>query len=199
MDDNYTKIVKDKLSTLFQQDIADTAAHLPGTRVGEGVAFQAFGEVCRILPGGIRLGSEIQEGPLGIIIALYALNANPAEMILEPFRAFKEFSGTAPYHGAFANHTERILVPGVHRIKTNIRTITEKLQGMAAPASVGGDFAFVVHPFPKIALCYIFYEADEEFPASVTCLFSSNANRFMPNDGLADTGEYTSRKILKLL
>jgi hypothetical protein len=52
---------------------------------------------------------------------------------------------------------------------------------------------------PKIALCYIFYEADDDFPASVTCLYSNNANQFMSVDGLADVGEYTSRKIINLI
>jgi hypothetical protein len=33
----------------------------------------------------------------------------------------------------------------------------------------------------------------------VTCLFSTNANRFMPMDGLADVGEYTSRTILEMV
>lgn len=42
----------------------------------------------------------------------------------------------------------------------------------------------------------IFCEADEDFPASATCLFSSNADEFLPIDGLADLGEYTSRAIL---
>ena len=51
---------------------------------------------------------------------------------------------------------------------------------------MSGDFAFVVRPLPKIYLCYIFYEADQDFPPSVTCLYSANANRFMPMDGLAD-------------
>ena len=57
----------------------------------------------------------------------------------------------------------------------------------------------MVRPLPKIALCYVFYEADEEFPPSVTCLYSHNAHLFMPTDGLADVGEYTSRTILDLL
>ena len=38
-----------------------------------------------------------------------------------------------------------------------------------------------------------------DFPASATCLYSNNANRFMPTDRLADVGEYTSRKILNLI
>ena len=55
------------------------------------------------------------------------------------------------------------------------------------------------YPLPKIALCYIFYEADDDFPALVTCLFSNNVNQFLPVDGLADVGEYISRKILNLI
>ncbi|MFO7839384.1 MAG: DUF3786 domain-containing protein [Desulfosalsimonadaceae bacterium] len=77
--------------------------------------------------------------------------------------------------------------------------IRELFSGRDAPAEVSGDFAFVLYPLPKIALCYIFYEADEEFPASVTCLFSNNAREFLPVDALADVGEHTSGKILGYL
>jgi len=40
---------------------------------------------------------------------------------------------------------------------------------------------------------------DDEFPASVTCLFSQNAADFLSTDALADTGEYTSKKIFDIL
>ena len=73
------------------------------------------------------------------------------------------------------------------------------LNGCKAPAGIGGDFSFMVFPLPKIALCYIFYEADDDFPASVTCLYSNNAISFLPIDALADVGEYTSKKILDIL
>jgi hypothetical protein len=84
-------------------------------------------------------------------------------------------------------------------IKAGKRSDMAELSGEDAPASVSGDFAFVVRPLPKISLCYIFYEADEDFSSSVTCLYSNNANRFMPMDGLADVGEYTSKRILEII
>jgi hypothetical protein len=86
---------------------------------------------------------------------------------------------------------EKIKKTGTEKIKT-------ALSGIDILSAVGGDFSFVVHPLPKIALCYIFYDADEDFPASVTCLFSNNAHLFLPVDGLADTGEYTSKKIIEI-
>lgn len=101
--------------------------------------------------------------------------------------------------GAFASHTEQVLIPHVAKIKTSIDKIKEHLNGQDAPAGTGGDFSFTLYPLPKVALSYIFYEADDEFPPSVTCLYSNNANRFMPIDGLADVGEYTSKTIMRLL
>ena len=61
------------------------------------------------------------------------------------------------------------------------------------------NYAKIVQTNLKKLYCYILYEADEDFPAAVTCLYSSNADRFMPMDGLADVGEYTSKKIIDLV
>jgi len=101
--------------------------------------------------------------------------------------------------GAFTTHTEQLLVPHVSKIKESVQLVTETLKGEEAPDETGGDFSFIVYPLPKIALCYIFYEADDDFPASVTCLYSNNARSFLPVDGLADVGEYCSKTILKLI
>jgi hypothetical protein len=104
-----------------------------------------------------------------------------------------------PYAGAFTTHTEQLLVPHVAGIKAAVPAIMAAFKGESAPPGTGGDFSFMIYPLPKIALCYIFYAADEEFPASVTCLYSNNAHLFMPIDGLADIGEYSSKKILDLI
>ena len=84
-------------------------------------------------------------------------------------------------------------------IKKAKESIVRTFNGKKGPSEAGGDFSFILYPLPKIALCYIFYEADEDFPASVRCLYSNNANQFMPVSGLADVGEYTSKQILKLI
>lgn len=199
MTDNYTKIVNDNLEKLYATLPEDLAARLPAERDGQAFTFTAFGRSCRITPDGITLDGETVPGVIGILLSLYALNASTEAPILEPLKAFKEFPDSAPYVGAFASHTEQILVPAVSKIRLKMDLIKQRLDGQAAPPATGGDFAFVVRPLPKIDLCYIFYEADEDFPPSVTCLYANNANRFMPMDGLADVGEYTSKTILELV
>ncbi len=161
--------------------------------------FNAFGKKCRICPDGIILGSEEQTGVFGILISLYALHAKPDMPVIEPLKSFKEFPDSAPYSGAFITHTQNILLPHVDTINKKRELILNRLDGKEGENCTGGDFTFLLKPLPKIYLCYIFYFADEDFPASVTCLYSNNAIMFMPIDGLADVGEYTSKEILDII
>jgi len=199
MGDNYAKIVQNNLKRLYENFPEDLARVLPSERDGDSFLFDAFGEKCELRSDGIFLGQVQQTGVIGILISLYVLHAGPEPSMLEPLKAFKDFPNSMPYTGAFVTHTQQILVPHVDKIQKAKDQIISNLLGCNAPASVKGDFSFIVYPLPKIALCYIFYEADDDFSASVTCLYSNNALSFLPIDALADVGEYTSRKILDLI
>ncbi len=196
--DNYTKLVSKNLEALYNKTSDGLEDALNAKKAGNEFFFRAFGKDCRISPHGIFLDKDKQTGVLGILISLYGLYTTHRPCVLEPFKAFKEFADTMPYVPAFANHTEQILVPEVHKIRILRKKIINQLNGQDAPVEIPGDFSMVLYPLPKIALCYIFYEADEDFEAGVTCLFSSNASCFMPVDGLADVGEYSSRRILEI-
>ena len=199
MTDNYAKIARDNLDQLYKNLPENLAKNLPGQLDGNRFVFNAFGETCVIAPKGIALGEKKHSSVFDILISLYALNARPDDCVPLPFKSFKEFPDSMPYVGAFTTHTELLLIPHVEKIKAGLNKIKETLNGKAAPTDIGGDFSVVIYPLPKIALCYIFYEPDEDFPASVTCLYSNNARLFLPVDGLADVGEYTSRKIIEIV
>ncbi len=198
MTNNYAKIVRDNLDRLFKHLPPDLADALPARQNGDAFLFEAFGETCEIRSDGIFLGNVRQSGVIGILISLFALNATPETCLVEPLKAFKELPNSMPYANAFVTHTQQILVPHVEKIRESAGRIIQRLKGGKAPSGVSGDFSFMVYPLPKIALCYIFYRADEDFPASVTCLYSNNALSFLPIDALADVGEYTSKKILMI-
>lgn len=199
MTDNYASIIAENLRQLYSHRKVDLAAILPAEQDGDSYTFKAFGETCRISPEGIFLGGRSEFGVLGILISLYARHAQPAQQIIEPLKSFKEMPNSMPYAAAFTTHTELPLVPWVDRIDAAQAHIIDILGGEASAHPESGDFSFLVRPLPKISLGYIFYRADEEFPASATCLFSNNAAEFMPIDGLADVGEYSSKIILTLV
>jgi len=197
--DNYAKIVQQNLHKLYTELPPELERNLPAHRDDQAFVLEAFGEKCTITPQGITLGGAEYPAIHGILISLYALNVTSEICLLSPFKSFREFPDSMPYVGAFTTHTEQMLVPHVSEIRDSADLITRYFNGEDVRIQAGGDFAFTLFPLPKIALCYIFYEADEDFPASVTCLFSNNANQFLPIDGLADVGEYTSKKILDLV
>jgi hypothetical protein len=58
---------------------------------------------------------------------------------------------------------------------------------------------FTLYPLSRVALYDIFNLSDDEFPASATCLFPSNAAHFLPVAGLADVAEYIAKKIIELV
>jgi hypothetical protein len=196
---NYAKLIHANLTKLYQKLPPDMELRLPAHKEGQDYIMDAFGGSCRIQRDKLLWQGEKEEGPRGILVTLYALHASQEPLQLEPLKGFKEFPNSMPYAGAFASHSEQILTAHVSKLVAAKEKICGCLKGHPAPSTVGGDVAWIVHPLPKIALCYIFYLADDEFPASVTCLFSGNANHFLPIDGLADVGEYTSRRMLSLI
>jgi len=201
MTSNYEKIIIENLARLYHTlSEKNLEEWLPARRRGPFFyEFPAFGETCRIGPGEITLSGKPENGPKGLIISLYALHTKPDPLIPAPFKAFRDFPGSMPYQGAFTANSERPLLPHVVRVKAASGKILEAFQGIKGEPGTGGDFSFLVYPLPKIALEYVFYLPDEDFPPSVTCLYSANAERFMPLDGLADVAEYTTRKIIDLI
>lgn len=196
---NYADIVRKNLRQVYG-DLPETLHEwLPATRSGDQFEFEAFGMPCRVSPDGVLLDGNSEDGVLGILISLYLRHAAADPIQLEPLAAFKDLPNSMPYVGAFATHTQRVLEPHVDHIARRKDDITDRLQGAPAPSGIDCDLSFLVYPLPKIALCYIFYYADDDFPASVTCLYSNNAARFLPTDALADVGEYTSKKIIELI
>jgi hypothetical protein len=195
----YEEIIKNNLQQLYSNLPANLADRLPARQIDNDFQFPAFGESCRITPQNIKIGNKSQTGPPGIIISMYALQVNAAACQLIPFKAFRELPDSMPYVGAFARNTESVLVEHIGTIERQTDRIIEQFNGPQEMQPDTGDFSFILYPLPKIALNYIFYRADDEFPAAVTCLFSCNAPEFLTTDALADTGEYTSKKILDIL
>jgi hypothetical protein len=199
MTDNYARIVRDNLEQLDWNDLDELAGRLPARPTAGGLAFRAFGHDCLLSEKGILLGGRPETGPMGILISLYALHCQPDPAATAPLRAFNELPGSQPYVGAFANRTEAALTAHVDGLIENLDRVKTAFDGAAPPPDMPGDAAVILWPLPKIALCYLLYRSDEDFPAAATCLFSANAGRFLPTDALADLGEYTSRRLVELV
>jgi Domain of unknown function (DUF3786) len=175
------------------------SACLPAELSAAGLRFQAFGAACLLTGEEITMAGSAATGPEGLLIALYASSVPDLPVDLNSLRSFKELPNSMPYQGAFAAHAEQILVPRVTAIHQHRERLAAAFSGHINHDPVSGDFSFTLSPLPRVPLYYIFHLPDEEFPASVTCLFAANAPVFMPLDGLADVAEYTGKRIIGLI
>jgi hypothetical protein len=196
MTTNYEKMIKENFSGLFENLPADLEARLGATKSGEGFSLRAFGEDVWFNHKQVTFSGKKDVDPKGLLVSLYATHAGLENIQIEPLKAFKDFQGSMPYHGAFSANSERVLIPHVNEIREKQAEVISAFDGEAIKS---GDFSMLLYPFPKVAVCTIFYLEDEDFPPSATCLFSSNALDFMPLDGLADVAEYTSGKIIQMV
>ena len=198
MTNQYDRMVDEHLEAVFSGPPSDLPMLIGATAAPEGMQFRAFGRDCRLSADGIRLDGTPASGVPALLIALYARHAIADAPVDLPLKAFSQLPDSAPYAAAFRSHTETPLIPHVTRILACKDTIQQQFDGRPAPAEIGGDWTLLLRPLPKIALCYAFYAADEEFPPAATCLFSSNADRFLPTDALADVAEYTSKALIEI-
>lgn len=197
--DNYQKLAMANLDHVFRAPPPDLADRLGGTPAAGGIALRAFGRNWVLN----RREVSAADGPAGsveaLLISIYARHSHAAPLEAEPFMSFKDLPGSAPYAGAFAVHAQQSLAHHVAALSERLTTVCKAMDGAVAEGPGAGDIVFTVRPLPKIALQYICYHADDDFPASVTCLFSRNAPVFMPTDALADVGEYTAKAIIDLI
>jgi len=199
MTQNFLEIQKEYLQKVWLRQSKELEEALPARPEGDCFHFQAFGEPCELYPQEIILGGERLTGAEGILIALYALHVQKEEPQLHPLKSFKQFPGGIGYQGAFVTNAEKILHPYVPTIQQHQQELINRFSGHTNPDARRCDFSFTLYPLPRVALYYIFDLADDEFPASATCLFPANAAHFLPVAGLADTAEYTAKKIIELI
>lgn len=199
MPENFFEIQKEYLQKIWLRPSEELEKVLPAQRLGNYFRFRAFGEPCELYPDEIILGGQRLFSPEGILIAMYASQVTDEPLQLHPLKSFKELPHSMPYQGAFSVNAEKILQPYVSAIQKRQSDLAALFSGTLNTHSPSGDFSFTLYPLPRIALYYIFYLPDEEFSASVNCLFPANAPSFMPVAGLADVAEYTARKIIELV
>jgi len=199
MAQNLLAIQKEYLQKVWLRKHEELEAAIPAMRQENGLHFRAFGEPCELHREEIVLGGEPLTGPEGILIAMYACHVPNEKVQLHPLKSFKQFPGSMAYQGAFTLNAEKILIPYVPAIKEHEQGLVIRFSGHTNLDAPIGDFSFTLFPLPRIALYYTFYLPDDEFPAAVTCLFPANAIKFMPLAGLADTAEFTARKIIELI
>lgn len=96
MSENMLKIQLTYLKELYDQLPEDLEKSLPAIRENNVFHLKVFGEPCSITPKGISLDREMNTGPIGILIALYARNARKEAVQLNPLNLLSKLRTAWP-------------------------------------------------------------------------------------------------------
>lgn len=193
----YEAIIRGYLDKAWARSETVLQKAAPGVFDAAGaLAFPAFGLRCVVHRDRVLFDGNLDHGPRAVLAAIYLAMVPERTTPLHPLKAFKEIPNSGPYQAAFAVHAEQALVPYVGQIRKHMESILSTFSGHRNTDAPSGDFSFTLYPLPRVPLYYIIHEADDEFPAAVTCLFGADCTSFMPLDALADVAEYTAQSLI---
>ncbi|MBU2548430.1 MAG: DUF3786 domain-containing protein [Proteobacteria bacterium] len=155
---------------------------------GEEVALDVLGRTCLVGPGGVR---SADQGPLDftvrIVVAYYILHGGSGESGRK-WVSYRDFKDGAFFHATFSQIVENKIATDFSGRPARLRQAGESLGCYLLEADLGGDICLGFPALPRVPLALVFYDADEDFPASARVLFDETAPRYLDMECLAVLG-----------
>jgi hypothetical protein len=107
---------------------------------------------------------------------------------------FQELPDGAFYRRAFQGYSGDRLVRELAADVDRFRRAARALGGEPLPM---GDTGFAFRVLPHVPLAVVWWDGNDEFPASATVLFDRVAGVYLPTDGLAILGRMLCRALVK--
>ena len=128
-----------------------------------------------------------------ILLLHYLLYASGKPLSCELF-SYKDIPGGDKYFSVFKKRVEMPVLNAYGENPEGLEKACEGSDGLEVPM---GDMAYQFQAFPNIPITYIYWNGDEEFPASVQVLFDSSIKDYLPLEDIVFLSEMLSWKIAR--
>ncbi|MEW6264592.1 MAG: DUF3786 domain-containing protein [Thermodesulfobacteriota bacterium] len=185
---NYEEVYQGLIGKLARADYRHALLHLGARDAGARVAVDVFNRTCLVGPDGVEAadGGRL-DFTIRICLAYYILQGGRGEPS-GAWAAYRDFKDGAFFHAAFAQIVEGKIAADFAGRPVELARAAASLAGKPFAAGLGGDFCFRFPALPRMPLILIFYDADDEFPASARVLFDQSAPNFLDMECLAVLG-----------
>jgi len=130
---------------------------------------------------------------LELVTVLYLNNVSDLHPMGTDIVGVKDLKEGHFFRGPHALQTDALLKRYGHDANA-FRQAAEYLQGQAVEMA---DAAYRLHPFPRVPLYYLLWEADEEFTAQITVLFDRSIEKTLAADAIWALVNRVSAELLK--
>ena len=192
---NYDRVCEELLDLVWKTGAVAHAPMLSGS-VEEGAArIPLFGEDCYVRRDGVYKDAGKLDTIGSILVVRYLLQAG-AEPIQHTWLPYRDLKDGAQFSGFIKTNIEDKIARAFQGKRD---ALTERLSALGAVPSEGevqGDIALVLHPLPKLPVLCLFWDSDEEFPASSQFLFDGSAPSYLDLEALAAMLQYIYLKLI---
>jgi hypothetical protein len=191
---NYDLVLAELLRIADETGALGNAVSLGGTFDGETAMVPIFGTPCLVRPDGVYQNGQRLDTIGAILAARYLLQAGKEGIENEwlPYRDLKDGAQFSSYIKAHIEDPTAAVFTGKSKL---LQSRLEGLQGNPYTGEVHSDLAFVVYPLPRVPVLCLFWDRDEEFPASFQFLFDASACSYLDLEALAAALQYIYMKI----
>ncbi len=192
---NYDKVCEELLDVVRQTGAAANAPMLLGS-VEEGAAcIPLFGEKCCVRRDGVYKDGAKLDTIGSILVVRYLLQAGDAPM-LHAWLPYRDLKDGAQFSGFIKTNIEDKIALTFQGRRAALEQRLSALGASTGGPDVRGDIALVVHPLPKLPVLCLFWDKDEEFPASFQFLFDASAPTYLDLEALAAVLQYIYLKLI---
>lgn len=195
--DNYEKVCAGLADRLGCADLSAVAPGL-GAEVREDLLRLDFFNVPMSVGGdGVRRadGGEEKDFMTRIILSHYVLQQGAAPLAGE-WVSYREFRDAALFMHYFQGQVEgrisRTFEGRIDKLTTSIRA----LDGIPYDGVGTGDLCCLIQALPKVPMVLIFWDGDEDFPASTRILFDRGASAYLDMECLAVLGHVLALRLV---
>ena len=132
--------------------------------------------------------------PDQLTLLLYYFSAADGTPETGQWISFADLPDGRFYNQAFQGYTGHELVKAIGSDQPAFERAAASLDGRPYPQ---GDAAFIFRALPYMALLVIFWQGDEDFPASYQILFDASASHYLPTDACAILGSTLTHRLIK--
>lgn len=144
--------------------------------------------------GGIESPDHHQAGLVAHVLLLHYLIYASGKPLSNELSSYKDIPGGDKYFSVFKKRVEMPLLNTYGDNPEGFEKACERSGGLEVPM---GDLAYQFQAFPNIPVTYIYWNGDEEFPASVQVLFDSSIKDYLPLEDIVFLSEMLSWKLAK--
>jgi hypothetical protein len=130
---------------------------------------------------------------MNLALLLYYFNSADGAPVSGEWMSFSELPDGRFYNQAFQGYTGDQLG---RAFQNDLQSFEHAAQSLGGSRRAFGDVAYTLQVLPRVPVLVVYWQGDEDFPATFRILFDASANHYLPTDAYAILGSTLTRRLI---